>query len=256
MPPSQARVATLIVIYFFPDVENARQIEFGSYTMADDRQLLIGKWTVWVKDWVWEYEFFTNGVVSWRDTRSPENGTGRWSMNPTLLNLFWLNSATKETWQLPLSALANKRTWYSASYYTGSYQIEKVVSPPAPTLGEDSDRDLLPAGSDYTKKSEYIDNVQSGEYDPVSGQFTVKHQDGTDLELDILKMLNRPTIVAMPGSSIVDLYVFYRSRKNGKIFPVVMDDNSIPNILAMVREVQAALPGASKLGAAFLISSS
>jgi len=215
--------------------------------MADDRQLLIGKWTVWVKEWVWEYEFFPGGAVNWRDTRSRENGTGNWSMSSTLLNLSWRNSQTKETWQLPLNSIANKRTWYSAPYYTGSYQIEKVISPPASAPSGDSDRDPLPAGPDYTTKSEYIDNVQSGVYDPSSGQFTVKHQDGTDIQLDIHKMLGLPTIVAMPGSSIVDLYVFYRSRKNGKIFPVVMDDNSVPNILAMVREVQAALPGAVAL---------
>jgi hypothetical protein len=226
--------------------------------VADDRKLLLGKWTVLVKDWIWEYEFFQNGTVNWRDTKRLEKGTGRWSMGSKLVNLSWFDSMTKESWQLPLSPLANKRTWYSApSYYTGPYQIEKVVSPLAPNLGVDSDRDPLPSGPDYTKKSEYIDNVQSAEYNPASGTFTVKHQDGTDLELDILKILNRPTIVPividdssivqMPGSSIADLYVFYRSRKNGKIFPIVMDDNSIPNIVAMIRQIQVALPGAVAL---------
>src|SRR5262245_65874587 len=98
----------------------------GGCTM-DDRQLLIGKWTVWVKDWVWEYEFFPDGAVTWRDTRSLEKGTGRWSMGLKLVNLSWLDSATKESWQVPLSPLSNKRTWYSAPYYIGPYQIEKVV---------------------------------------------------------------------------------------------------------------------------------
>ena len=38
------------------------------------------------------------------------------------------------------------------------------------------------------------------------------------------------------------MYVFYR--KDGKIYPVVMDPNSTPNLVAMAREVEAALPGA------------
>jgi hypothetical protein len=108
----------------------------GVFAMADDRQLLIGKWTVWVKDWIWEYEFFPNETVNWRDTRSLEKGSGRWSMSHTLLNLVWLDSATKESWQLPLSPLSNKRTWYSATYYTGSYRIEKALLLPAPSSDE------------------------------------------------------------------------------------------------------------------------
>jgi hypothetical protein len=29
-----------------------------------DLDLLIGKWTVWVKDWTWEYEFQRDGRVT------------------------------------------------------------------------------------------------------------------------------------------------------------------------------------------------
>ena len=44
--------------------------------MANDAQEIIGRWTVWVKNWIWEYEFSAGGKVTWRDTRSSEKGVG------------------------------------------------------------------------------------------------------------------------------------------------------------------------------------
>ena len=124
----------------------------------DDRQLLIGKWTVHVKNWLWEYQFFPDGVVTWRDTRSNENGTGRWSMTTSLMNLFWLNSSTKESWQLPLSAASNKRTWYSAPYYTGPYQIEKQTELNLPqTTQQDPEIEIDTSGPQ--EQSNYIDKL-------------------------------------------------------------------------------------------------
>src|ERR1700740_769263 len=94
--------------------------------MADDRQVLMGKWTVWVKDWIWEYEFAPNGAVTWRDTQSAAKGAGRWVMSSTLVNFSWSNSTTNESWQLPLIPARNKNTWYNSPYYTGAYEIEKL----------------------------------------------------------------------------------------------------------------------------------
>ena len=126
--------------------------------------------------------------------------------------------------------------------------VEFAVIPAAqPTSQGDPNREALPTGPDYTQKAEYVDKVVSGEYDPASGRFIVKHDDGTNIELDILKVLSRPAIVPMPGASIREMYVFYRDRNNKKIYPVVMDDNSTPNLVAMAREVEAALPGAVAL---------
>lgn len=93
--------------------------------MPDDKQLLLGKWTVWVKDWAWEYEFSADGTVVWRDTRSLERGIGRWTMSPSLVNLQWRNSTTKESWRRPLKAARNSNTFYSSSYFSGPYNIEK-----------------------------------------------------------------------------------------------------------------------------------
>lgn len=93
--------------------------------MADDKQLLVGKWLVWVKEWVWEYEFAANGTVTWRDTRSAEKGSGHWTMSSTLVNISWTGSSTKESWRRPLAEAKNKETFYSSTYFTGPYSIEK-----------------------------------------------------------------------------------------------------------------------------------
>ena len=50
--------------------------------MADDAREIMGKWTVRIKAWVWEYEFSQGGKVTWRDTRGTEKGVGRWSLAP------------------------------------------------------------------------------------------------------------------------------------------------------------------------------
>jgi hypothetical protein len=96
--------------------------------MSDDRDLLIGKWKVWVKSWVWEYEFSPDGTVTWRDPSSFEKGSGRWAMSPSLVNISWTDSVTKESWQR--SALIggkNNKTYYSSPYFTGPYYVEKIL---------------------------------------------------------------------------------------------------------------------------------
>ncbi|WP_042876357.1 D-alanyl-D-alanine carboxypeptidase family protein [Cupriavidus necator] len=95
--------------------------------LADDAQAILGKWTVRVKDWVWEYEFSPEGKVVWRDTRSNEKGVGRWSLAPKVINISWLNSATKETWLRSSLTSAQQTGWYESSYYTGAYEAKKVI---------------------------------------------------------------------------------------------------------------------------------
>jgi hypothetical protein len=95
--------------------------------MADDAQEIIGKWTVPLKGWVWEYEFSPGGKVSWRDTRSSEKGVGRWALSPKFVNISWSDSPTVESWTRPLTP-AKQRGWYRATYYTGNYEMQKVVA--------------------------------------------------------------------------------------------------------------------------------
>ncbi len=107
--------------------------------MASDTDILIGKWTVWVKDWVWEYEFSRGGIVTWRDTRSAEKGTGRWMASPQLINISWSGSSATESWKRPISAMKQKTGWYNAPYYKGPYEMEKItqVTPPSWSQPED-----------------------------------------------------------------------------------------------------------------------
>src|SRR4029450_4532650 len=106
--------------------------------MAGDLDLLIGKWTVWVKNWTWEYEFQRDGRVTWRDLGSAEKGSGNWAANSKLVNVWWKGSPTRESWLRPLTA-KNDHTWYESSYFRGKYRIEKAGSPipvpPGPAPG-------------------------------------------------------------------------------------------------------------------------
>ncbi|BCF95166.1 hypothetical protein [Paraburkholderia largidicola] len=97
--------------------------------MADDAQEIIGKWTVRIKDWVWEYEFLPDGKVTWQDTRSSEKGVGRWSLLSKFINISWIDSSTKESWYRPITPL-KQQGWYSSTYYTGKFEMQKVIAPP------------------------------------------------------------------------------------------------------------------------------
>ena len=114
--------------------------------MASDLDLLIGKWTVKVKEWTWEYEFLRDGGrdsgrVTWRDLNSFEKGSGNWAATSKLVNIFWNGSKTRESWQRPLTT-SNDKTWYESSYFRGKYRIAKAggatpgpgpTPPPLPT---------------------------------------------------------------------------------------------------------------------------
>jgi hypothetical protein len=97
----------------------------GESEMAADARVILGKWTVRLKDWAWEYEFSLGGKVTWRDTRSSEKGVGRWAVSPKVINITWSNSTTTESWARPLTP-ARQMGWYRSTYYTGGYQPQKV----------------------------------------------------------------------------------------------------------------------------------
>jgi len=111
------------------------------------------------ENWVWEYEFSPNGRVTWRDTRSLENGNGKWSLTPKLVNIAWFDSGTKESWQRPLNEMKNNRTWYSSSYYTGAYLVEKIQPKPfeLPKTQQPDDTIDIEYGPQF--QSNYIDNL-------------------------------------------------------------------------------------------------
>ena len=75
--------------------------------MGSDLDVLIGKWIVKVRPpgrtepWTWEYEFHSDGRVTWQDLKSPEKGSGNWAANSKLVNIWWKDSATRESWLRP-----------------------------------------------------------------------------------------------------------------------------------------------------------
>ena len=117
--------------------------------MADDTKEILGKWTVWVKDWVWEYEFLPGWRVLWRDTRSNEKGEGRWSPSAKLINVSWIGSSTIESWHRPIKP-SNQKGWYQSSYYVGEYTMQKVLASSAgPPARLSRDLQDMAHGSDF-----------------------------------------------------------------------------------------------------------
>ena len=107
-----------------------------------DLDLLIGKWVVKVRPqgqtepWTWEYEFQPDGRVTWQDLKGAERGSGNWAANSNLVNIWWNNSATRESWIRPLTPTPPlSKTWYESNYYRGNYKIEKPVCPGFLTAG-------------------------------------------------------------------------------------------------------------------------
>jgi hypothetical protein len=114
--------------------------------MADDAQEIIGKWIVEVKGgwakggWTWEYFFSPGGKVTWNDLfNKGENGVGRWSLSPKVINISWSNSSSKESFYRPVNSFRQKG-WYDASYYTGEYSMRKdMPAADPPTIGAPGD---------------------------------------------------------------------------------------------------------------------
>ena len=101
-----------------------------------DLDLLIGTWIVkvrppgWTEPWTWEYEFQPGGVVTWQDLKGPDSGSGTWAATSKLVNIWWKDSATRESWIRPLTAAPPlNKTWYESRYYRGQYKIEKPSCP-------------------------------------------------------------------------------------------------------------------------------
>jgi hypothetical protein len=60
---------------------------------------------------------YGNGDFSWRAWR-----------DRAALNMWWKDSATRESWaRPPMPTPADDKTWYASSYYRRHYKIEKPV---------------------------------------------------------------------------------------------------------------------------------
>ncbi len=132
------------------------------------------------------------------------------------------------------------------------------------------DKEILDPRVDYSGFSNYIDNVVAAHYDVATGRLTLDHADGSTIELDYKKVLQdlqtlpSPSVESLPPKVLSRLkqleesgdftwptgkegsyavggpIVYYRDRRTNKIYPHVFDAQSAPNIVAMVREIEAA----------------
>jgi len=93
----------------------------------------------------------------------------------------------------------------------------------------------------YKSHPSYIDRVKAGHYDVANDIFTVDHEDGSTIEIDYASVLAN---LQGKGSGVVTVYVYYRNLQNNKIYPRTLNETTAPNIAYMVKEIEAALPGA------------
>lgn len=199
--------------------------------MSDDAQLVIGKWMVQLKGWIWEYEFFSAGKVTWRDTRSNEKGVGRWTLSPKYLNISWSDSPTTESWTRPLTKQRQKG-WYSATYFTGNYEVQKIVDP---ALRGATDVDPSVAGLPFER---YVDAYVDLKYDvnykiPANKSFAfstilqARYNDGVVVEFDIDTDFSAAPMTSAQARDAVARALVGRG---GRITPHVMNSATTPRL--------------------------
>src|SRR5664279_3202533 len=187
--------------------------------MADDAQEILGKWTVKVKDWVWEYEFSPDGKVTWRDTRGSEKGVGRWSLAAQGVNLSWTGSSTTESWRRPINP-SNQQGSYNSTYYIGNYNMQKLVA------GSRGASDVDPSVANLPFER-FVDVYTEVKYDlnykiPADQSFAfssilqLKYNDGVSLELDIDKDFST---APMSSGAARDALARATPGRSGRIFP-------------------------------------
>jgi hypothetical protein len=111
-----------------------------------DEQEILGLWQMNFRQWTWEYKFFENKTVTWRDIYNNQTGSGQWVMTNQLINIRWYKSSTKESWYRPVNP-GNEEGWIDASYAVGKFQAKRLkgvqpggmsfdfsVSPPVPVI--------------------------------------------------------------------------------------------------------------------------
>jgi len=67
----------------------------------------VGRWEVHIGVWTWNYVFYANQTVDWRDIVHPHvvRGTGHWKID-NVLRINWPQTGAEEEWDLPLNPAA------------------------------------------------------------------------------------------------------------------------------------------------------
>lgn len=227
-----------------------------------DALVIIGKWTVRVKDWIWEYEFLPGGKLAWRDTRSNEKGVGRWSVSPKVVNISWTDSKTTESWIRPLTP-EKQKGWFKSSYYTGYYEAEKV-----PTPNQSAPMDVDPSIANLPW-GRYVDAFTEMKYDinykiPADRSFAfssilqAKYYDGVTVEFDIESDFS---LASMSPDDARDVIAHAKLGRGDRIVPAVLNIATTPRLwLARADALRAqdeeanAFMGMAVKGTAFILS--
>jgi hypothetical protein len=107
----------------------------------------------------------------------------------------------------------------------------------------------------YKDDRTYIDRVKGGHYNVLTGEFSVDHEDGTNIKMNYKELVrqilaSRMGNLQMPSGEILKgggrerMYVYVRDPVSNKIMPKFFDLNSAPNIAAMILEIEEARPDA------------
>lgn len=107
----------------------------------------------------------------------------------------------------------------------------------------------------YKDDRAYIDRVKGGHYNVLTGEFSVDHEDGTNIKMNYKELvrqilaskmgnLQMPSGEVLKGGGRERMYVYVRDPIANKIMPKFFDLNSAPNIAAMIMEIEEARPDA------------
>lgn len=232
--------------------------------MGDDRQDIVGKWSVAFRKWKWEYAFSADGKVTWRDPLNDENGTGRWSKAGRFIHIAWYDSTTKESWTCPIKPVGQSG-WIDATYGVGAFGAKKLFDLP-PAASAD-----LPVNPEISNIpwNRYVDQFAKCKYDmnykiPSDKSFAyssilqLEYDDGVAIELDFASELGDRSL---SSQEVRDALARGSLGRGGRIFPLTMAPATVPRLwaarseaLAIQNEDVKVFAGVAMAGVAFILT--
>ena len=200
--------------------------------MADDREIICGKWSLKFKNWTWEYLFTADGRVTWRDPLNGEKGTGRWAKHGNLINVTWFDSTTTESFRCPINP-DDQSGWYNASYGVGPSKAKKMLEPVAAPVGVPVNPAIANVSWD-----KYVDQFVDAKYDmnykiphdksfAYSNILQLKYGDGASIEIDFKAELQGQKLGSVQAR---DALAMGYLGAGGRIFPKILAPDTVPRL--------------------------
>jgi len=83
------------------------------------------EWMVRVPNWTWQYVFFKNGSVRWKNPLNGTHGSGTWKIEKDKMVTRWFASKTWEEWNLPINPQAASGICHMER---GDYPLQAVAN--------------------------------------------------------------------------------------------------------------------------------